>query len=418
MSPERLFRGIKDYLARDRRNNQVSVYCHIPFCKRRCAFCDLYTLSLNRENRPLFEQYVHSLVKEIGLWKGIVARRTVTTIHFGGGTPSCIPADDMHRILQALRHSFPITDETEIAIEMASRDLTREYRLFLHREKARRIHVGVQSLDDRIRKEMGRVDPAEKLLEKIQSTLQEGFILSVDLIFGLPGQSLDSFLADLSTLIGTGVHGFSLYELQIPGNNPLGVDKIKDFLRDRRLNYAMFCEGKKRLEDSGYEQNFFVHFSRSLDKNLYCTYPSRNEEGIALGTLADGKAGPWFFTNAPFHEYARQLSNGQTPIGNGYKMSGEEMMVQKVEIGLLGTMLRTSVLSSITDNLRHEFSELSSHWESAGLVEKTDDGQSLRVTGKGCWFMGNMIEQLRHDLLKGRNVVGRTRQRSPDLSGE
>ena len=262
------------------------------------------------------------------------------------------------------------------------------------------------------------MDTAEKLLEKVQSALQEGFILSVDLIFGLPGQSLDNFLEDLSTLINYGMHGFSLYELQIPKNNPLGVNKMQDFVRDRPINYAMFCEGKKRLEESGYEQNFFVHFSRPPDKNLYCTYPSRNEECIALGTIADGKAGPWFFTNAPFDEYTRHLSNGQTPIGNGHRMSGEETMVQKIEIGLLGTMLHTSVLSSITHNLRQEFSELSSHWESAGLVEKTDDGQALRVTGKGCWFMGNMIEQLRHDLLKSRNVVGKTRQRSPDLSGE
>jgi oxygen-independent coproporphyrinogen-3 oxidase len=324
----------------------------------------------------------------------------------------------MHRILQALRRSFPVTDETEIAIEMASGDLTREYCSFLHREGVQRIHVGVQSLDDRIRKEIDRVDPAGKLLEKVQSALKEGFILSVDLIFGLPGQSLDNLLEDLSTLTDYGVHGFSLYELQIPRNNPLGVNKMRDFVRDRRLNYAMFCEGKKRLEGSGYEQNFFVHFSRPPDKNLYCTYPSRNEECIALGTIADGKAGPWFFTNAPFDEYTRQLLNGQSPIGHGYRMSREEMVVQKIEIGLLGTMLHTSVLNSVPDDLRQKFSELSCHWESAGLLEKAHDSQVLRLTAKGCWFMGNMIEQLRHDLLKGRNVVGKTRQGSPDHPGE
>ncbi len=114
-------------------------------------------------------------------------------------------------------------------------------------------------------KGLGRADAAAKLLGKIRSALEEGFILSVDLIFGLPGQSFDGFLEDLSALIDCGVHGFSLYELQIPHNNPLGVNRMRDFVRDRRLNYAMFCEGAKRLEAAGYERNFFVHFSRPQD---------------------------------------------------------------------------------------------------------------------------------------------------------
>lgn len=394
---EIVFRGIKEYLEANPSNDPISIYCHIPFCRTRCVFCDLYTFTISERNTSRVEEYVNALTLEITLWGNIpsLRHRPVTTVHFGGGTPSCIPTTAITQILNSLRKNFNIDDQTEIAMEITGSDLNRLYRSFLRDSGINRIHLGVQSLNDVIRRKMCRKDTAEKLLKKISDTLTEGFILSVDLIFGLPGQTQTDFIEDIKKLTKIGVHGFSLYELQIPKNNPHGLNRMPDFKKDRTLNYLMFQAGKSKLESQGYEQSYFVHFSLPPDKNLYCLYPVRGEDCLAFGTISDGIVGNWVFINSHYDEYMKSVTKDQSGIGQGFLLNEKERTLRALETELLTTAVSGEMVKKMKGFFYPSFGELFDCWVSADFVRKDASKNQYRLTGKGCWCLGNMFNELR-----------------------
>jgi len=193
------------------------IYVHIPFCTTRCGFCDCYCFALRRYRTRHIERYLVALTQEMLAWNrlGSLASRPVSTVHFGGGTPTFLKAEPFSQMVNALRESFHTQPHTEWALESTSSELTDDMFFQLDTLGFTRLHIGVQSLEDPVRRLISRREPAATVLEKIVRAVEMGWVVSVDLIFGLPGQSLEGLLTDVKKLTEAGVHGFSLYELQL-----------------------------------------------------------------------------------------------------------------------------------------------------------------------------------------------------------
>ncbi|MCP4410722.1 MAG: radical SAM protein [Gammaproteobacteria bacterium] len=392
---EVVFRGIRKVLSNPTDYSPYSIYCHLPFCRKRCTFCDLYTFTFSEVGPGRVDRYVETLIKETSLWGAQMAlnERSVTTLHFGGGTPSALPQEALAKLVAGFRENLGLNKMTEIALETTSSAMTSSYRQFLRDQGINRIHMGIQSLKDAIRRRMAREESASEVMERIEEILGEGFILSLDLIFGLPGQTLSDFQQDIERLIDTSVHGVQLYELQIPANHGGGVNRMKGFRRDRRLNHDMYIRGSDLLTQAGFAQNYFVHFSRPQDKNLYNTFPMRGENCLAFGAIANGIVGDWVFSNHELEAYQESIDRGQSGISRGFRLNESEKIIRRFESACLSTHIPKPTMAVMEGAGRAGFIALRREWMEQGLM--TAGEQEYRVTAKGCWYLGNMFDRLR-----------------------
>jgi coproporphyrinogen III oxidase-like Fe-S oxidoreductase len=253
------------------------IYIHLPFCSRRCSFCDCYSFRLQRHRARHIEAYLALLTQEMRLWGQLdtLARRPVSTVHLGGGTPTFLGAAAFRRLTQNCREQFNTDPQTEWALESTTAELTDEMFSVLADLRFTRLHLGLQSLEDPVRRLINRQESTVVVLEKIARAVKMGWVVSVDLIFGLPGQTLAGLLADIHTLALAGVDGFSLYELQLSSRNRQFAEMYGLTSRNRLTDYFLFQAAARLLAALGYRKTLFNHFARERDTNLYFTFPAR-----------------------------------------------------------------------------------------------------------------------------------------------
>ena len=163
----------------------LSLYIHIPFCDGKCTFCDLYCFHVPRNKRDIIDRYIRVLLKEIQFWNHLFdwKQKPVTTIHFGGGSPLIIPKEGFEKVLEVLHQNFNVSSETEIAVEITTSQISQENISLFQRLHIHRIHIGIQTLVDDIRKIIGRRETSNKVHTKLQEILSHNFILSVDMLY-------------------------------------------------------------------------------------------------------------------------------------------------------------------------------------------------------------------------------------------
>ena len=372
------------------------VYVHIPFCANRCSFCDCYSFQLKRHRAQHIEAYIALLTQEMRLWSrlGTLAHRPVSTVHFGGGTPTFLGKEPFSRMVQDLRKNFCTGPQTEWALESTSSELTDEMFSLLDALGFTRLHVGMQSLEDPVRRLINRREPAAVALEKISRALEMGWVVSVDLIFGLPGQSLEGFLADVKNLAEVGVHGFSLYELQLSSRNRKFAEMHGLVNRGHLANYFLFQAGAHLLASLGYNKNLFNHFANEKDENLYATFPGRGEDCLALGTIADGVFGDYHYRHPTYKTYCRRVSEEFPALEGGLRRNELENRLQPIITAILGGSIPPELFSYLEVKVGDSDETLLHRWLNLALLEEDADGGHLRLTANGSWFTGNMLSQL------------------------
>lgn len=187
-------------IVNERSPRPFSMYIHIPFCEKRCDFCDCYTTSVG-PGHPLHADYVKRLCLDLQQWMECTSLSAwpVTTIHFGGGTPNALQPSLFAHVIETIRAEFHRLESTEWALESTVRQLTGPHLDFLWDLGFRRLHVGVQTLEEPLRREIGRRDSSETVLERIADCLSRGFVTTVDLLYGLPGQTVAGFFPALNS---------------------------------------------------------------------------------------------------------------------------------------------------------------------------------------------------------------------------
>ena len=366
------------------------IYVHVPFCASRCSFCDCYSFRLASHRERHIHGYLDLLTREMDLWSrlGTLARRAVSTVHFGGGTPTDLGVKPFSRLVRRCRERFATGAETEWALESTVSELSPEMLACLDELGFTRLHVGVQTLQNSIRQALNRRASARMALATIAQAVESGWVVSVDLIYGLPGQTLSGLLDDIRSLAAVGVNGFSLYELQLSSRNrefarQHGLDN-----RDRRLNYWLSQAAAHLLNAMGYRKTLFNHYADDRDTNLYFTFPARGEDCLALGTVADGYFGDYHYRHPEYAAYSRSLGDSLPGLQGGLRRNELENRLQPLSISLLAGSMDSSLFADPVSQA------ILRDWRGSFLLAGDPETGSLRLTGNGSWFVGNMLSEL------------------------
>ena len=234
-------------------NSGLSLYIHVPFCKTKCPYCDFNTY---QGIETLMIPYLKALTTEIELWGESLDHPQLNTIFFGGGTPSYLPQDSIGRILEATKASFGIQYEAEITIEANPGDLSENLCHKLLDAGVNRISFGVQSLDDNLLQMLGRRHNAEQAINAFNTAHQSGFTnINLDLIYGLPNQTIEQWQDSLNRLISLQPEHISLYCLTLEAGTPMEswVQQGKLPEPDPDLAADMYHYAEDQLEPAGYQ---------------------------------------------------------------------------------------------------------------------------------------------------------------------
>ena len=194
----------------------LGIYIHIPYCRSTCAYCDFYSLPCQERNDALMKQYLTALCAHIRECGALAPRYKVDTIYFGGGTPSFFGSAGLSTILAAIRRAFDVDSKAEITFEANPDSITDKLLLRLRGEGFNRVSLGVQCDDDAILQTIGRPHTYEQAKEAVEKIRRAGFTnVSVDLIYGLPGQTLAGWKQTVEHVMELHPEHISCYGLKL-----------------------------------------------------------------------------------------------------------------------------------------------------------------------------------------------------------
>ena len=200
----------------------IALYLHIPFCLSKCPYCDFNTYE---GIEPQIDGYVAALAREIEIWGQLLDRPRVTSVYFGGGTPSYIPPGSIDSTMAATRASFDVLPSAEISMEANPGDITAARVEAWRTSGINRMSIGVQSFDDDLLVSLGRRHTSGQAAEAARVAKSHGFgNFSLDLMFGLPNQTLDQWRLSLERCIELGPRHVSLYGLSLEPGTPMEAD--------------------------------------------------------------------------------------------------------------------------------------------------------------------------------------------------
>lgn len=235
------------------------LYIHIPFCKTRCIYCDFYSTTRS----DLKDRYIQALCKELEMRKDYLNGAPLQTIYWGGGTPSQLHPNDFELVFNTISRIYGMEACEEITLEANPDDLTPEYLKALSSLPFNRISIGIQTFNNEILRLLKRRHTAGQAIAAVQNARLAGFHnISIDLMYGLPGETLESWQHDLSQAISLGVEHLSAYHLIYEEDTPLYhmlKDKeVTEVTEDNSLTF--FSELIRQLSAAGYEHYEISNF--------------------------------------------------------------------------------------------------------------------------------------------------------------
>lgn len=370
----------------------ISIYVHIPFCDSRCDFCDCYSLKTIPNHRLHFE-YTEKILKDMVCWANFspLPTRPVTTIHFGGGTPMHLNKECFARIVESIASTFNVTDSTEWAIETTASLLKPNQLSILQELGFKRLHVGVQTLEEPLRKYIGRRETTRQVLERINECFNRGFITSIDMLYGLPGETPAGFFSDINQLTGIGVHGISFYRFNHSKRNQSFVKRYGRKNPDIFKDYAMFLVADYMMGEAGYRKNHFCHYATKQDLNLYYNHGRRGEDLLALGATADGVFKNFHYRYPLLSKSSMHLQGQMPLLQGGISETKEERLNNRIIAQIMTASIDREVMIDLG------LSALLDQWIRHRLVQRSyRDIRYFNLTGNGSWFINSMILEVRH----------------------
>ncbi len=241
---------------------KLGLYVHIPFCERKCNYCDFYSVE---KSDSIEKQYVDALIKEIKSYQSKAEGYIVDSIFIGGGTPSYLKHENIGLILDEIRNTFILTDDVEISLEANPNSITAGKVLSYKKYGINRMSVGIQSLDKNILKTIGRLHDSKEALDAIEIIKKAGIDnINADIMFNIPGQDTDSLNDTLEQVISSGVKHISFYSLKLEEGTPLYKMEAKKLIQmpDEDSERDMYYEGRELMEARGYIQYEISNFSK------------------------------------------------------------------------------------------------------------------------------------------------------------
>jgi oxygen-independent coproporphyrinogen-3 oxidase len=334
-------------------SDTLSLYIHIPFCLRKCAYCDFYSetrLDQIPDYLKALETEIHlRAVSDISSSHGLV-----DTIYLGGGTPSVLAIKQIDRIFQTLNTQFRISPDAEITLEINPGTVNSDYLAGLKGAGVTRLSIGVQSFDDAKLVFLNRIHTAGEALKTIDHAERAGFEnISLDLIYGLPGETRAAWIKDLKKALDRGPSHISAYMLTLEPATPL-ADQVKQgaFIPlDNNMMSLLFKMTSHYLTQNGFQHYEISNFSRGGSNRS--RHNSRYWDltpylGFGPGAHSyDGAVRSWNCSS--IERYTRDLCSGRLPVEDCETLSLEQKMTEFI-------MLRLRTLEGIDlDQFQHRF---------------------------------------------------------------
>lgn len=369
----------------------TSAYIHIPFCEHICYYCDFNKVFL--EGQPV-DEYIQSLLTEIRLTLEKHPTKVSETIYIGGGTPTSLTAKQLDVLLTGIHRYLPTHTTKEFTVEANPGDLTAEKLDVFKAHGVNRLSMGVQTFDDRLLKKIGRKHSVQDVYDTIKLLEKKQFDnISIDLIYALPGQTLESFRDTLTKALAFDLPHYSMYSL-ILENKTMFMNWVRQGrleLPTQEAETQMFEEAIIAMAQSGHHQYEISNFAKKGKESMHNLVYWDNEHYYGFGAGASGYLNQKRYKNyGPIQHYMKPLKEQRLPIFETEEISRANQIEEEMFLGLRkieGVSLRrfeekfnqklTTVYQSVIDELQQQ--------QLAVLEE-----DYFRLTPKGL-FIGNDV---------------------------
>ncbi len=373
----------------------ISLYVHIPFCLRKCRYCDFLSAPQTDIDR---ERYVKALIREIKTQKDCPAGRPVDTVFFGGGTPSVLSADQIGRIIDALREVFLILPDAEVSLETNPGTADFEKLSAFKEAGINRLSMGVQSMHDEELHLLGRIHTAEQALEAFKTARAAGFDnINIDLMSALPGQTFDSWADSLRQAVEWRPEHISAYSLIIePGTPFSALYEAGELppLPDEETDRKMYHYTREYLAQHGYGRyeisNYALKGRECRHNSGYWTGHPYLGFGIGAASYVNGAR---FSNITDFETYSVEMEKAGIPaeIEQVYgkvrteihSLTEQEKMEEFMFLGLRMTAgVKTSDFASrFGKSLDEVYGDVIRRHLAQGLLQRTPEGFCLTERG-------------------------------------
>ncbi|MGI6081347.1 MAG: radical SAM family heme chaperone HemW [Limnochordia bacterium] len=361
----------------------AGIYVHVPFCLRKCLYCDFVSYPAVPDE---MNAYFKALVREIQIVADQLSQVSVTSAYLGGGTPSALPTAMLCGILSHIRAAFNLDSHAEISAEINPGTLEAVDLAAVAAAGVNRLSIGVQSLDDGLLQRLGRVHTAGEAVDSIRAARAAGFQnINIDLMFGLPGQSLSDLRQTVDRVIELAPEHISCYSLIVEPTTPLAkqLEKRELELPDEDLELAMYEWVMARLHAAGYEHYEISSWARPGYRSRHNELYWRNEWYRGLGPAAHSHWDRQRWANAPtVKAYSQALDQGVLPVVERCQLSADDEMDETMIMGLrlLEGVSEERFRTRYGRGLEATYGPEIVRLVRLGLVEY---GSSLRLTRKG-----------------------------------
>lgn len=370
----------------------AGIYIHIPFCKRKCNYCDFYSVTNLKDK----SEYIKSLRKELENQIHYLNGENIETVYFGGGTPSLLSINDIDEVLASIRGNFKVIENAEITLEANPDDISEEYLFNLKNVGINRFSLGVQSFNDAVLKFLNRRHSAQQAINSINLIRKHFTNYSVDLIYGIPNTSTQDLIFDLNLIRELEVPHLSAYHLTYESNTPLTKmrDKKKFSELQEDASLQLFETLIHFAEKNGYEQYEISNFARNGLISNHNTNYWRKKKYLGIGAGAhsfNGEKRQWNFSDIKQYISGIQM--------NTEYFEFENLTLQDKYNELIMISLRTKwgvdseeIKKSFGESFEKYFLQIVNSFIEKGLVSQVETVFTL--TNKGKLVSNSIISDL------------------------
>jgi oxygen-independent coproporphyrinogen-3 oxidase len=315
-------------------NNKIpGLYIHIPFCLSKCHYCDFYSST----SISAVPDFLDALCKEMEMYCNRF--NPFDTVYIGGGTPSLLSPQQLEGILIRVSGNFNLLSNTEITIETNPTDLNRSFLESMHGIGINRINVGIQSFDEKVLDFLGRRHSVRQAISSVAASRKAGFHnIGLDLIYGVPGQDIESWLDTLKQAVAFSPEHISCYQLTLEAKTPLGIRyQAGEFpIPGEEMQYEFFIKTSQFLEGAGYLHYEVSNFARGKE------HTSRHNQKywdhspyLGLGPAAHSfQRNQRWWNHRSLDQYLAAINAGNLPVEETEMLTVEQLRLEALYLGL------------------------------------------------------------------------------------
>jgi len=391
----------------NRTSRDISLYFHLPFCRSLCWYCGCNTVITRSQSQS--GTYLKYLGKEMAIISRMTnPSRKVTQVHLGGGTPTFLLPDEIRQLGQMVRENFQVDPDAESGVEVDPRRLTREHVVALREAGHNRLSIGVQDIDPQVQAAINRIQPLELTEQTVEWARECGFeSISIDLIYGLPHQTVASFANTLDRILTLQPDRLALFSYaHVPWIKPAQKLLKPETMPSPETKFAIFKLAVETLTDEGYAYIGMDHFAKrgdelevaqrqgKLQRNFQGYSTRAGADIYAFGMTSISQTPDIYWQNEKLiKRYYDRLDAGELPVACGYALSADDQLRRETIMRLMCDMkldypaMSHSLGIDFSSYFKQELAGLAG-LEHDGLIETS--GQGMHVTQSGRLLIRNI----------------------------